>query len=331
MRSEKQIVIMGGNSTASGGSGAGGGAAPVNTVAPVISGNTQVGQTLTTTDGTWTGDATITFTYQWQRNGVNIASATNNTYVVVEADAGKTNAGVAQPITCVVTGTNASGNSTGTSNALNIDVYVVSTAHIEDATDVSAGSSYSGGVWNGVAIGVAAANRKIALISCARDGSAGASAISAQTVGGNSTSQTIRVVNGNNSAEIRIGDVTSGTTANLVTTVSAFPQLRLGVGVFAIYGAGSSTATDTDSSTADAGAVSLTVAAKGVAIAGSIGVGGTSCTWTGLTEGYDAVVETTIIHSGASLNSNAGGNISMNADWLAAPTQPLAVFSSWGP
>ena len=39
---------------------------PVNTVAPSLTGSAQDGQTLTVTDGTWTGIGTITYTYQWQ-------------------------------------------------------------------------------------------------------------------------------------------------------------------------------------------------------------------------------------------------------------------------
>ena len=83
---------------------------PANTVAPVVSGTATVGQLLSTTDGTWTGAATITFTYQWQRNGSNIGSATSSTYTLVDADAGN-------PIRCVVTGTNGVGNSSANSNA----------------------------------------------------------------------------------------------------------------------------------------------------------------------------------------------------------------------
>jgi hypothetical protein len=84
---------------------------PVNTVAPTISGTQIVGSTLTTTDGTW--DNTPTFTYQWIRNGVNIVSATANTYVLTVQDLGSA-------ITCRVTGT-ANGQSKGAvSNTLNI-------------------------------------------------------------------------------------------------------------------------------------------------------------------------------------------------------------------
>lgn len=85
--------------------------APVNTVAPVISGSLAVGSTLTTTDGTWTGSPTPTFTYQWKRAGTNIGGATASTYVTVTADAG-------QAITCAVTGTNTAGNASAGSNTL---------------------------------------------------------------------------------------------------------------------------------------------------------------------------------------------------------------------
>jgi len=85
-------------------------ATPVNTVAPVVSGTANFGQTLSTTDGTWTGTATITYTYQWQRSGTNISSATSSTYTLVQADVGNT-------IRCVVTGTNSYGNSSANSNS----------------------------------------------------------------------------------------------------------------------------------------------------------------------------------------------------------------------
>jgi hypothetical protein len=66
---------------------------PQATVIPAISGTKTVGQTLTSTSGTW--PSTVSgYVYQWQKssdNGVtwtNIASATSSTYVLVAADAG---------------------------------------------------------------------------------------------------------------------------------------------------------------------------------------------------------------------------------------------------
>ncbi|MFZ0041383.1 MAG: hypothetical protein WAK93_08755 [Solirubrobacteraceae bacterium] len=53
--------------SSAGGPPTGGGSAPVNTVAPVLRGSTVRGQTLSTTDGTWTitGNVPTATTYQW--------------------------------------------------------------------------------------------------------------------------------------------------------------------------------------------------------------------------------------------------------------------------
>jgi hypothetical protein len=88
-----------------------GGVPPVNTVAPAITGTAQEGQTVSCSTGTWTGTPTITFAYQWKRNGSDIGSATNSTYTLVTAD-------VSQSITCQVTATNGSGSASATSNTI---------------------------------------------------------------------------------------------------------------------------------------------------------------------------------------------------------------------
>ena len=84
--------------------------APVNTVAPVVSGTATVGQTLSSTTGTWTGAPDPTFGYQWQRAGSNIGGATSSTYTLVNADAGSA-------IRCVVTATNVVSAVSANSNA----------------------------------------------------------------------------------------------------------------------------------------------------------------------------------------------------------------------
>jgi hypothetical protein len=61
--------------------------APVNTAPPTISGTPVVGQTLTASPGTWSVNG-LTFAYQWQRAGADIAGATGATYQVVNADQG---------------------------------------------------------------------------------------------------------------------------------------------------------------------------------------------------------------------------------------------------
>ena len=79
-------------------------APPTNSALPVISGTVQEGSTLSTTDGSWTGDPA--FTYQWQdcSNGScsNITGATDSTYKLQASDVGDN-------ISVVVTGTNDGG------------------------------------------------------------------------------------------------------------------------------------------------------------------------------------------------------------------------------
>jgi hypothetical protein len=80
----------------------GSGTAPYMTAIPTISGTEEVGETLTLANGTWAGDATITYAYAWYRNNVLIAGETASTYDLAAADLGKY-------ITGRVTATNAAG------------------------------------------------------------------------------------------------------------------------------------------------------------------------------------------------------------------------------
>ena len=77
--------------------------APTNTVEPAISGAATAGATLSATDGTWTGDAPITYARQWRRDDEPIPGATGATYVTVPADVGKS-------VSMTVTASNAAGS-----------------------------------------------------------------------------------------------------------------------------------------------------------------------------------------------------------------------------
>lgn len=86
-------------------------AVPVNTVAPVLSGTPEVGQTLSVTNGTWTSQSAVTYAYAWYADSAVIAGATAATYELTASEDGAT-------ITVVVTATNANGSASETSNAL---------------------------------------------------------------------------------------------------------------------------------------------------------------------------------------------------------------------
>ena len=83
---------------------------PPNTQPPAISGQAVVGQTLTATQGTWTGTG-LTFAYQWRRcdtagaQCADISGATATTYALVAADSGRT-------VRVEVTAKNATGETT---------------------------------------------------------------------------------------------------------------------------------------------------------------------------------------------------------------------------
>jgi hypothetical protein len=98
--------------------------APANTGQPAISGSPVQGQTLTTTTGSWLGDAPITYAYQWVRCGTDggapdgsnctfIAGATATTYVLQSGDVG-------HRMRVRVTATNGTGSQTVASNATEV-------------------------------------------------------------------------------------------------------------------------------------------------------------------------------------------------------------------
>lgn len=110
-------------------------AAPVNTVAPSISGSAAVYQTLTADRGSWTGYPAPTFAYQWRRGGVNISGATGQTYALQEADHTTT-------ITVSVTATNTQGNASAVSSG----VVIGAAAPVNTVAPVASGSTSLGAV-----------------------------------------------------------------------------------------------------------------------------------------------------------------------------------------
>ena len=89
--------------------------APVNTIAPEISGTAEVGNVLIVSTGSWTDrDGDIpSYSYQWQANGSNIASATSNSYTLTTNEAHKT-------ISVSVTATDGKGANTASASGTTV-------------------------------------------------------------------------------------------------------------------------------------------------------------------------------------------------------------------
>jgi hypothetical protein len=94
---------------------------PGNTALPVVSGTPALGAPLSCSSGSWTGEPelklsmgwplTSPFSYQWLRDGVAIAGATSDTYIVQAADVG-------HGLVCEVTATNDAGHTSAKSSSL---------------------------------------------------------------------------------------------------------------------------------------------------------------------------------------------------------------------
>ncbi len=125
--------------------------APRNTAAPTVSGSAVQGQTLTASNGSWSGYPAPTFTYQWQdcdSSGANcsaISGATSASYTAAAADAGST-------LEVVVTATNGSGSA----QASSAPTAVVSAPPQNTAAPTVSGSAVQGetltasnGSWSG--------------------------------------------------------------------------------------------------------------------------------------------------------------------------------------
>lgn len=118
---------------------------PANTVAPAITGTARVGETLTVTNGTWTGRPAPALSRKWLADGAEIVGATGLTYVLTEAEAGA-------KIKVEVTGASVAGSVVKASN----ETSVVTLAPVNDVLPIITGTAQVGeeltattGEWHG--------------------------------------------------------------------------------------------------------------------------------------------------------------------------------------
>jgi molybdopterin-binding protein len=115
--------------------------APVNTVAPVLSGTPSVASTLSCSNGSWENSPT-SYAYAWRRDGSLISGQSAGSYTVQAGDAG-------HGISCEVTAENGSGSNSAPSNTLHIPAKPVNTAApvLSGTPSVGSSLSCSNGTW----------------------------------------------------------------------------------------------------------------------------------------------------------------------------------------
>ncbi|TCP39575.1 hypothetical protein [Rhodovulum marinum] len=93
------------------------GVAPSNTIGPIISGGSALGDVLVVESGGWTGTPAPSLVYQWMRGSLPVVGATTTTYTITQDDD-------AAEIACTVTATNEEGSASATSNTIRVTGFV---------------------------------------------------------------------------------------------------------------------------------------------------------------------------------------------------------------
>lgn len=250
-------------------------AIPVNTTAPVISGNLVADEALTTTKGKWT-NIPYDWSYQWTRNGTPISAATNATYTITPGDVGAN-------ILCQVTAQNCIGYSVAANSNTVVPIpgSVARESFIGTAVSGSDLTTYN---FSAQAIGAARSDRQV--LVCVNSRKATQSTISATlTINGTSATQVQQIANVSGGAANYAGmfllNVPTGTTGDVSITFNA-PVLRCGIQVYRLTGLNSTTPVDLYSSTSTL-SDTLTISTNSVVIA-CANSGGAVSSWTGVTE-----------------------------------------------
>ncbi len=185
-----------------------------------------------------------------------------------------------------------------------------------------------------VDIGTANADRCVIVSAIARKSGASAT-LSTVTIGG--VSATIVVQNTNNVTNTDVAGlaaaiVPTGTTGDIVVTWSA-GMLRSQIGVWTAIGTDSCTTPhDTGSSLSGDPSTTIDIADAGAAVGAGLTAAGTTASWTGLTENFDATLETFVTATGASASAmSAETGRTVTIDFAAAGVESVGVFASWAP
>ena len=212
-------------------------------------------------------------------------------------------------------------------------------ASISAAADVTLASSAESGNTPGTsftfadqALGDAAADRKLVVITGA--GSSAAS-VSAMTIAGVSAAEVVCIGTAESNSEMWQADVPTGTSGDVVITYSISIH-NTGIGIFRITGAGTGPTAPSDTasdSQADPIALTITVPKDGVCIAGACDDSTSTHTWAELTKVYSASASGgSRMHTGALLNSaTLQTDLPVTCTFSSTVSQETGVAASWAP
>ncbi|KKL65245.1 hypothetical protein LCGC14_2156910 [marine sediment metagenome] len=145
------------------------------------------------------------------------------------------------------------------------------------------------------AIGTASADRYVVVGVGGRGGAD--KSVSSVTVGGTSLTELVELKAFVNTSALWWGNITTGTTADIVVTWDSSGRTGTGIGVYTLTGVDgtvSDTASDSDANGTDAASINLTVPAGGAVIATNKAGGlisASTWTWTGVTEDFEQTIE----------------------------------------
>lgn len=212
----------------------------------------------------------------------------------------------------------------------------VGLSFLQAASDTTDVTTYTFSSQN---LGTAASDRHIIVAVAARALGATACTISSVTVGGVAATISHQVSNNTTNSNVvglAIAAVPSGTTGDIVVTLSR-SALRCRIAAYRATTI-NPTATDTGTDTTAASSQvsdTIDVPAGGCAVAVTmvaIVTPPTTWTWGGVTEDHDATVETSASVSGASSAFAASqSGLSVTATYIGTNIEPALAIAAWGP
>jgi hypothetical protein len=200
---------------------------------------------------------------------------------------------------------------------------------------LTASSVNTGGLstytFSGLSLGQEASNRRIIV---ALAGQNQTRTVTSLTVAGVAATRIIGdnpIASGRATAQLWIADVPSGTTGNVVVTLSGGSWSGCAVGLYAAYDLTTNTPHDSKQATSSTTQASLNLAYKSgfiIAVAAQAANAATSFTWSGLNEDFDLDMEpTNRPASGASLTTSTEGTQTITATTGGADSLCLVAAS----